>query len=1010
MKMKPYEHPEALYPYHEWSLCEDVYEDENNQRSESVFALGNGYIGMRGNFEEGYHGIAGTSVTGNYLNGFFDSEPIVYPEGAYGYPSRNQSMLNITDAKIIELSIDAHKFHLNTGKVHQYKRTLDMKNGILCREVEWESPAGHRVLIRIRRMVALQHKHLAAVHYEVTALNFEGAVTLTSIMNGTIEKQVVTDDPRLGAGTAEASLLPEGTGQCESFVWMKQRTRHTRFALLTAMSHRLDSLSEYAKSEKLEVEHICSEYTVRVLQGDKVSLTKYFTYHTSKDYDEEELMDRSERVLNMAADLGFEGLVQEQQAYLDSFWSRADVEIKGDPALQQGIRFNAYQLLQSVGRDGVTNIGAKGLTGEGYEGHYFWDTEMYMLPFFTYTQPEISRALLEFRYSTLGKARERATVMSQKGALYPWRTIDGDENSAYFPAGTAQAHINADIVYALRQYVQATGDYDLLVDKGAEIVFETSRFWVDLGHFNQALGGAFCIDAVTGPDEYTAIVNNNAYTNLMVQNQLYFAHETAELLREHYPEDYKRLEQSIGLTAEEVQGWLEAAERMFIPFDEGLGIYAQDDTFLKKKKWDFDNTPADKYPLLLNYHPLVIYRHQVLKQPDLVMALFLLSDKFTLADKIRNYNYYEPLTTHDSSLSPCIHSIISAEIGDLEGAYEYFDRTVRMDLDDINRNVKDGLHTAAMAGSWMSIVNGFGGMRQNQGIMSFNPTLPSKWDSYRFKIVNRGQLVEIFVNREEVTYTLLKGEGLEIKHKGQRVFLKPQEAIQIPFVKKLRAVIFDLDGVITDSAEYHYLAWKALGEELGLSFDREKNERLKGVSRMESLEIVLENSGLHFSDAEKLALATQKNENYKLMIERISPADLLPGIEDLLNELHDRGISVALASASFNAPLILQRLEAGHWFQAIADPGSIHKGKPDPEIFLLAAEMLGIAPENCIGVEDAEAGVAAIQAAGMKAVGIGSVEQLGAADLLLPSTSELTIEKLLGLLEDTETQSYEKIT
>jgi trehalose/maltose hydrolase-like predicted phosphorylase len=784
MKMKPYVHPEAVYPYQEWSLDEEAYAEENNQRSESVFALGNGYIGMRGNFEEGYHGSTGLSVTGNYLNGFFDSEPIVYPEGAYGYPSRNQAMLNVADAKIIELSIEGHTFQLNSGQVHRYERKLDMRSGILHRQVEWESPAGHRIQLNIRRMVTLQHKHLAAIDYEVKALNFAGTLTFTSAINGEIERPEVTDDPRLGAGSREPSLLLEDTGyESEGvFLWMKQRTRHTRFALLTGISHRLNSSSDYEKNEQLEGQRISMQFVVPVAMGESVSLTKYITYHTSKDYLEDELPGRCKEVLRMAESSGVEALIQEQRAYLDHFWAHTDVEIQGDLALQQGIRFNAFQLLQSVGRDGVTNIGAKGLTGEGYEGHYFWDTEMYILPFFTFTQPEISRKLLEFRYSTLDKARDRAVEMSQKGALYPWRTIDGEENSAYFPAGTAQMHINADIAYAIKQYVLATGDYEFLVMKGAEILFETSRFWMDLGHYNPARGGAFCIDAVTGPDEYTAIVNNNAYTNLMVQDQLSYAHETAGLLSKQYPEQFEHLKSKIGLLEDEAEGWLEAAQKMFIPYDEELGIYAQDDTFLTKKKWDFDHTPADKYPLLLHYHPLVIYRHQVLKQADLVMAMFLLSDQFSMADKIRNYNYYEPLTTHDSSLSPCIHSIISAEIGDLAGAYSYFDRTVRMDLDDINRNVKDGLHTAAMAGSWLSIVNGFGGMRLRGGTLSFHPALPAQWDSYRFKITSEGQLLDIFVSEQEVIYTLLDGKGLEILHRGTPVQLSAKEPLSLPNV------------------------------------------------------------------------------------------------------------------------------------------------------------------------------------------------------------------------------------
>lgn len=783
MKMKPYEHPEPLYPYADWSLGEDTYDDLNNQRSESLFATGNGYIGMRGNFEEGFHGSEGTSVTGNYLNGFYDSEPIVYPEGAYGYPSRNQAMLNVTNAQIIQLQVEGEQFHLNRGRILSYKRELDMRRGYLLREVDWESPAGHQVRIRIRRLVPLARKHLAAVDYEVSALNFEGTVTLSSAMDGRIEQQEATDDPRLGSGSAQPSLIMESMEHNENFSVMKQRTRHTEFALATAMSHLVSSNSNVEVTEKKEEERLTVEYAVPLLKGDSVSLSKFISYHTSRDYPEAELLERTKQVLDMAAAAGFETLLQEQAAFLDEFWRHADVEIQGDPALQQGIRFNAFQLLQSVGRDGLTNIGAKGLTGEGYEGHYFWDTEMYMLPFFTYTQPQISRSLLEFRYATLDKARERAAVMSQKGALYPWRTIDGEENSSYFPAGTAQAHINADIAYGIKQYVLATGDIEFLVSKGAEILFETSRFWVDLGHFNPAKGGAFCIDAVTGPDEYTAIVNNNAYTNFMVQDQLNYAYQTAELLQSEYPEQYERLCSRIHLTEEERKVWLEAANKMFIPFDEELGIYAQDDTFLSKQKWDFENTPADKYPLLLHFHPLVIYRHQVLKQADLVLAMFLLGDKFTLEEKVRNYNYYEPLTTHDSSLSPCIHSIVSAEIGELESAYSYFDRTVRMDLNDINKNAKDGLHTAAMAGSWMSIVNGFGGMRLIDGALVFNPVLPKQWESYRFRIVNRGALLEILVDGGGVQYTLLEGESLTVRHKEESLTLAWNEPVGIPLNK-----------------------------------------------------------------------------------------------------------------------------------------------------------------------------------------------------------------------------------
>lgn len=784
MNKRSYEHPAAPHSPREWSLVEDAYDEKDNQRKESLFSLGNGYIGMRGHFEEGYHGKEGVSVRGWYVNGFYDTAPIRYPEGAYGYPAEGQAMLNVTDAGILKLTVEGETFHLNRGHVQFYKRVLHMQSGVLHRLVEWESPTGHRVLIHIRRLVSLTHRHLAAIHYEVTALNFDGTVSICSAMDGDIAEADAPDrggDPRLGTRRAEPSLLFEEAGSDgRGGGWLKQRTRHSRFALLTAMSHRLalPSSASFSLSEKQDGQRLSVQYDVALRRGDAVSLSKFISYHTSRDTREEELMRQSEGTLRLAESRGFDGLAEEQHAYLDAFWSRADVEIKGDPSLQQGLRFNAFGLLQSAGRDGRTSMAAKGLTGEGYEGHYFWDTEMYVLPFFTFTTPEIGRALLEFRYRTLEQARQRAKVMAQRGALYPWRTIGGEENSAYFPAGTAQAHINADIAYGIRQYVRATGDEAFLVQQGAEILFETSRFWVDLGHYNPARGGAFCIDGVTGPDEYTAIVNNNAYTNLMAREHLRYACETASLLRERYPAEYARLEREIGLTEEEIREWQQAADKMYVPYDEELGICAQDDTFLSKRKWDFAGTPPEHYPLLLHYHPLVIYRHQVLKQADLVMVLFLLGEQFSREEKIRNYRYYEPLTTHDSSLSPCIHSIVAAEIGELEAAYDYFGRTVRMDLDDVNGNAKDGLHTAAMAGSWMAIVNGFGGMRLNGGELRFRPVLPPQWESCRFKVMHLGQLLEVFFDREQVVYTLLEGEGLKIRNDGECLAIRPGEPVR----------------------------------------------------------------------------------------------------------------------------------------------------------------------------------------------------------------------------------------
>jgi alpha,alpha-trehalose phosphorylase len=464
--------------------------------------------------------------------------------------------------------------------------------------------------------------------------------------------------------------------------------------------------------------------------------------------------------------LGFDGLFAEQTAYLTEFWRNATVEIGGDESLQQGMRFSEFHLLQSAGRNGKTNIAAKGVTGAGYDGHYFWDTEIYVLPFFLHTRPEIARKLLESRASMLSAARTRALEMAhKKGALYPWRTITGPECSSYFPAGTAQYHINADIAYSIAQYTDVTGDRSFLLDHGAEVVFETARIWPDLGQFDA--NGRFGIYTVTGPDEYTAIVNNNLFTNVMARHHLRFAAKTAAWLQSEHPAVYAELATKIGLTTDEIATWQRAADHMILPYDETRGIHAQDDTFLDKPVWDFANTPRDKYPLLLHYHPLVIYRHQVCKQPDVVLALLLLGHEFTAEDKKRNYDYYETITTHDSSLSSCIFSIMAADVGYTEKAYDYFMQTARLDIDNLHHNTEHGVHAAALAGSWMSVVYGFAGLRSFGGVIQFAPFLPKEWTHYQF-VVRTGQaLLQVRVESEQVHYSLLDGTRLEVRHRGQ---------------------------------------------------------------------------------------------------------------------------------------------------------------------------------------------------------------------------------------------------
>jgi alpha,alpha-trehalose phosphorylase len=730
---------------------------------------------MRGALEEGFDG---PGCDGTYLNGFHEREVIVYPETAYAFAEHSQTLLNVTNAKIIRLVVDDEPFDMQHGAVLDYERALRLKTGLLERTLRWRSPQGREVQIVIQRLVSLPRQPIAAIRYQVTPLNFSGTVRFVSEVNGDVSNLSASHDPRTGSRFEGRVLSVESREYDGGYAMLAQRTRHTRLLLACAVDHTLDVPgSPLSAATDLAIN---VQYRALAQQGQTITLDKFIAYTSSWEMPDDRVVPEAKRALDEAKHAGFETLRQEQATFLEDFWRHAEIEIEGDDALQQGLRFNMFHLLQSVGRDGRTSIAAKGVTGEGYEGHFFWDTEMYVLPFFLHTQPHIACQLLEYRIRTLDKARERARQMAHpRGALYAWRTIDGEECSAYFPAGTAQYHINADIAFALKRYVEATGEREVLMQGGAEMLFETARLWADLGKYIPRKGDRFCINGVTGPDEYTAIVDNNAYTNLMAQVNLRFAAEVADWLQETAPDAFAALNTRIGLETGEVDGWKRAADRMYIPYDEQLGIYPQDDSFLYKAPWDFANTPPENYPLLLHYHPLVIYRHQVCKQADLVLAMFLLSERFTPDEKKRNYDFYEPLTTHDSSLSTCIFSIVASDIAYHEKAYAYFMRTARMDLDDYQGNVKDGVHIANMAGTWMSMVYGFAGLRVYADRLHFRPSLPDKWRRYACAISYQGRSLRLSVTADEATYELAEGDDLEIVHDGQAIRLQRGQLVRI---------------------------------------------------------------------------------------------------------------------------------------------------------------------------------------------------------------------------------------
>jgi alpha,alpha-trehalose phosphorylase len=490
------------------------------------------------------------------------------------------------------------------------------------------------------------------------------------------------------------------------------------------------------------------------------------------------LVDRCTRTLDRAVREGYDALAKVQKEFLDDFWPRADVVVEAEPRIQQAVRWNVFQILQASARAETTGIPAKGLTGQAYEGHYFWDTEVYVAPFLTYTTPRITRNLLRFRHSMLDNARDRAIELSEEGALFPWRTINGEEASSYYAAGTAQYHINADIAYAIKRYVDVRGDREILAEVGAEILVETARLWISLGFISPETE-RFHIHGVTGPDEYTTVVNDNTYTNLMARMNLRFAAEVIPWIKENRPEAYQHLVHETGLRIEEVDSWIQAADKMYIPYDEERGINPQDDNFLEKEVWDFKSTPVTKYPLLLHFHPLIIYRHQVIKQADVVLALVLLGNEFSLEQKRRNFDYYDPLTTGDSSLSACVQSILAAEIGYEKKALEYFQYALLMDLADVGGNVVDGAHVASTGGVWMSLTYGFGGMRDFDGKLSFDPRLPTAWGRLRFPLRFHDSHVLVDLNHESFTFEVTDGEPLTISVRGQEYSLEPGKPVTV---------------------------------------------------------------------------------------------------------------------------------------------------------------------------------------------------------------------------------------
>ncbi|GAB3587925.1 glycosyl hydrolase family 65 protein [Amycolatopsis endophytica] len=722
------------------------------QRTESTFALSNGHIGLRGTLEEGEpRGLPGT-----YLNGFYEEHELPYAEAGYGYPEAGQTVVNVTDGKIIRLLVEDEPFDMRYGTATSHERVLDFRTGTLTRETEWASPTGRHVRVRTERLVSFTQRAVVAIRYEVEPLDGKMQLVLQSdlLANEPIESD--SNDPRVAA--ALQSPLESEFFLAEDYrAVLVHQTKRSGLRVATAMDHQIESPDGLRTDILAEADLARLSIAVDVPQGKVLRVTKFVGYGWSAQRSVPALRAQVHAALAGAFQTGWDGLLAEQRAYLDDFWETADVEIDGDPELQQATRFALFHILQAGARGESRAIPGKGLTGPGYDGHAFWDTESFVLPVLTYSMPEAARDALRWRHSTLPKARERARTLGLRGAAFPWRSINGAECSAYWPAGTAAFHVSADIADAVARYYWATKDPDFERQCGTELLLETARLWMSLGHFDRH--GRFRIDGVTGPDEYSAVADNNVYTNLMAQRNFREAAASCERVPE--------VASLFGVDEAELANWRRAAESMHVPYNEELGVHPQSEGFTEHLDWDFGGTPQENYPLLLHYPYFDLYRKQVVKQADLVLALHLRGDAFTAEQKQRNFAYYEARTVRDSSLSAGTQSVIAAEVGHLDLAYDYLGEAALTDLHDVHNNVRNGLHMASLAGAWMSVVAGFGGMRDHDGNLIFAPRLPSALDRIQFRMCFRGSRFAVEIHRDTATYRLLSGKPVEIKHHGE---------------------------------------------------------------------------------------------------------------------------------------------------------------------------------------------------------------------------------------------------
>ncbi|MEH2179206.1 beta-phosphoglucomutase [Nostoc sp.] len=964
--------------YTDWILIETQFDPEQLQSKETVFTIGNGYLGTRGSFEEGYpHALPAT-----FIHGVYDDVPVVYTE-----------LVNCPDWLPLVVIVNGDRFRLDQGEILRYDRQLDLRQGLVIRTVRWRSPSGNTVDISFERFASLADPHVLALRCDVTPVDFEGLIEIQASINGYPENQGLNHWEELDQGKINQGI------------WLQRRTRSSRIELGMAAKMTISG-TEAPLQFNTAPGYPTLSTTFLAKTQQTVTVEKLVTVFTSRDI--ETPVPAAQEKLTQLPD--YATLLKAQKQAWDEVWQQSDILIEGDSTATFAVRYNLFQLLIAASRhDDKVSIPAKTLSGFGYRGHIFWDTEIFIQPLFLFTQPAIARNLLSYRWHTLPGARRKAAHYGYKGAMFAWESADsGDEVTPRWAIGSdfygedvriwcrdREIHINADIPYAVWNYWRATGDDDWMQSYGAEAILDAAIFWGSRVEFNSERE-QYEIRGVIGADEYHEFVHNNAFTNRMAQWHLEKAITVYDWLVHKFPERATELEQKLKLTPEERSHWQDIIAKILFFHDPSTELIEQFEGFFQLE----DVNLADYEPRDRSMQPILgmekTNKSQVLKQPDVLMLLYLMRESadFPYNEKAlqTNWDYYAPRTdiTYGSSLGPAVQAILASDLGKSTAAYAQFMQALMVDLEDNRGNTNDGIHGASAGGIWQAVIFGFGGIQLTENGPVANPHLPPSWTRLKFKLHWRGKWHDFNLHRGLGTGDKGAGETRGQGDKGTREILNPQSPIPNPqslseatHNPNIQGFIFDLDGVLTDTAELHYLAWQKLADEEGIPFNREANEALRGVSRRASLMLILRDRP--YSEAQIEEMMERKNRYYVELLQNMTPQDLLPGAIALLDELRQAGIKIGIGSGSKNARTVLERLGIMDKVDAIADGYSVQEPKPAPNLFLYAAKQLGIEPEQSVVVEDAAAGVEAALAAGMWAIGLGPVERVGAAHIVLPS-------------------------